>query len=169
MKSEVASFRLDKKLLSTLKNESKKQNLSLNSHVNQILNEHLEWHSTAPKRGQIPTPTSILKNLLKGKSESEIRRIATIFAEGQYQENKLVFYDDADLETTLDGIRIWSKVAGFTFTKKEKTNHIRVGIKHDCGKNFSILVETIIQKMLENLARAEFTITTNAVTFQVEV
>ena len=80
-----------------------------------------------------------------------------------------MFYDDADLETSLDGIRLWSKIAGFTFTKREKSNTIKIAIKHDCGKNFSILVETIIQKIIENLARNESKITANTVTFEIEV
>ena len=65
MTTETSSFRLNKEPFAMLKNEAKKQNLSVNSLVNKIIKRYVEWGVFTPSIQYIPFPTTIIISALK--------------------------------------------------------------------------------------------------------
>jgi predicted HicB family RNase H-like nuclease len=49
--TESITFRMPLRSISQLRDESKKKQLSLNTLVNQIIREHLDWHAYAAQAG----------------------------------------------------------------------------------------------------------------------
>jgi len=53
VKSESATFRIDSKALKSLRHEAGQKDISTKTLVNQIIKDHLNWHSNAAKAGFI--------------------------------------------------------------------------------------------------------------------
>jgi len=65
MTTETSSFRLNKEPFAMLKNEAKKQNLSVNSLINKIIKRYVEWGIFTTSIQYIPFPTTIIISALK--------------------------------------------------------------------------------------------------------
>ena len=50
-KSESVTFRIDSKALKNLRREADQKEISTNTLINQIIKDHLNWHSNAAKAG----------------------------------------------------------------------------------------------------------------------
>ena len=70
------SFRIDPETLHKLNSESEKAEVSLNSLVNQILKQHVEWHSKAADAGIGTIFKPMLKHLMTQLNEDEIKNLA---------------------------------------------------------------------------------------------
>jgi len=65
------TFRISNKSFSGLKSEAERNHVILNTLVNQVLQQHLDWHAHAVKAGQVPIAKGLitsLMNRLKRKS-----------------------------------------------------------------------------------------------------
>lgn len=60
--------------------ESKKKQISLNTLVNQIIREHLDWHTFAAPAGLFHIPKSTMSMVLSKLTEEEISELAIIIA-----------------------------------------------------------------------------------------
>ena len=76
VKTEVGTFRLNKKTLESLKKEADSESLSLNALVNKILETHINWHSSAAKLGIIPISSEVVGHLFKNMSDDDIKKLA---------------------------------------------------------------------------------------------
>ena len=170
MKSEVASFRLDKGFLSSLKKEAQKENLSLNSLVNKILDEHVNWHSFAPKIGIVPVGTEILKQLFKNMDDEKLRKMAKEHSTVIHEDLILIKHDDS-VESFLELATDFLNVCGFPYSMKEKNDTIQLTFRHTLGKKYSTYVEELVRNELQLITKkkAEVSSTNNTVSLEVDL
>ena len=57
-------FRIGNKTFSGLKSEAERNQVSLNTLVNQVLQQHLDWHAHAVKAGQVPIPKGLITSFM---------------------------------------------------------------------------------------------------------
>ena len=58
-KSESVTFRIDSKVLKNLRHEAEQKDVMTNTLVNQIIKDHLNWHSNGAKVGFISAQKTI--------------------------------------------------------------------------------------------------------------
>ena len=88
--TKTASFRIDGSLLDALQTDADAKQISLNTLVNQILREHIEWYANAPKVGYLIVRKSLMSAMLEKFNEDQIRHLAKVTAK-QSREINLLF------------------------------------------------------------------------------
>jgi len=78
--TEGITFRIPSSSINLLREESKKKQISLNTLINQIIREHLDWHTFAAPAGLFYIPRSTMSVVLSKLTEEEISELAIIIA-----------------------------------------------------------------------------------------
>lgn len=76
-KTATMTFRLDENVLRILRSESKHNQITLNSLVNQLLKRYVEWDMFEPKVGMIPIAKPIVIQLFSKMTKEDISNMAT--------------------------------------------------------------------------------------------
>ncbi|MCH8859697.1 MAG: hypothetical protein IH843_00865, partial [Thaumarchaeota archaeon] len=79
------SFRIDPDILRKLNAEARRSEKSLNSILNQICRQHIEWHSAAVDAGMSTIFRPMLKHLLDALDEVSIKNLAKKIAKEEGQ------------------------------------------------------------------------------------
>ena len=78
--TEDITFRAPSRSINQLREESKKKQVSLNTLVNQIIKDHLDWHTYAAQAKLFHVPRSTMSGILSKLTEEEISELAIIIA-----------------------------------------------------------------------------------------
>ena len=169
VKTEVGTFRLNKKTLESLKKEADSESLSLNALVNKILETHINWHSSAAKLGIIPISSEVVGHLFKNMSDDDIKKLAKKQAP-LITEDLLLLKQEDTLETFIDLAKDYFTVCGFPISIREKNDTIKITVRHGIGKKYSIYIEEIIRTKIElyKIGKSDVQSTGNTITFSVE-
>jgi hypothetical protein len=72
--TEGITFRIPPSSINQLHEESKKKQVSLNTLVNQILKDHLDWHRYAAQARMFHVPRSAFSRLVDNFSEEDLSK-----------------------------------------------------------------------------------------------
>ncbi len=103
--TESVSLRLDKSTWNKLKVVAKKQQLSPNALVSQILDSHLDWELTAADAGWAVMPKPFLIELFKVIESDKIEKIVTKLSSRMAKDIALYMRGKHDLPSWLSVIR----------------------------------------------------------------
>ncbi len=167
MKTETSSFRLNKEIFTRFKKEAKKQGLTVNSLINKIMREYIEWSSMAPAIQLIPYPAPIIIELLKNQTEEKIRKLARNQVNEHFEENMLLLKNEVSVDAFLEMIENWCEASGFPYSTREKNGSRNFTVRHNHGVKFSILLDEAVKTQIEILTKqkAEVKQTANSVSF----
>lgn len=169
MTTETSSFRLNKEPFAMLKNEAKKQNLSVNSLVNKIIKRYVEWGVFTPSIQYIPFPTTIIIATLKLLSEKQIRDIGREHAKKHAIENLLLLKNEVSVDAYLEVVKIFCEIAEFAYSLNEKNDSRAFMARHNQGAKFSILFSQIVISDFEELFGKKIDVkeTANSISFSI--
>jgi hypothetical protein len=169
MKTETISFRFDKESLTALKQEAKKQHVSVNSLVNKIIKRYVEWDIFTPAIQFIPFPTSMIISMLNQLSEQKIRNIGIEHSKKHSIENLLLVKNEINVDSYLEMLKTFCEMAEFTYSMREKNNLRSFTARHNQGIKFSILFSAVINADFEELFESKVDVkeTTNSVSFSI--
>jgi hypothetical protein len=140
-KSDSITFRFDNDVIKNLRHEAQQKDISTNSLVNQIVKEHLNWHSNAPKAGFIAVKRSLIIDVMNHLSEQEIVSIAEHVAKTTHKDS-ILFLEKEYTMKSADFLESWIKVSGYTYRHEELNDgqhrHMYL-IQHDMGIKWSYL------------------------------
>jgi len=167
VKTETSSFRLEKEPFFAFKREAKKQGITVNSLINKIMKQYVEWGALAPAIELIPYPTQIINKLLSNHTDEEIREIGHNHAKKHSAENMLLLKNEESVDALLAIAQHWAEASGFPFSIREKNGTTNFTVRHNQGDKFSVLLSEIIKTDIEELTqkRAEIKQTVNSVSF----
>ena len=108
-------FRISNKSFSGLKSEAERKHVSLNTLVNQVLQQHLDWHAHAVKVGQAPIAKDLITLLINRLNEEEVTKLAK---ESLRCPKETVLLTKAEYSTpkVLEVFESWIRAAGFPYT-----------------------------------------------------
>ena len=151
-KSEIKSFRLEKKLLDDLTKNAETEKISLNSLVTQIFFNHINWYANAPKAGLVPLPKSLLIKILEKLPDEEIKKIADYMAEIEVKSIIMMIAHEHTAQSFLEVVENWAKISNFPYSHVEKSDgeHQYI-IQHDMGKKWAVYYERVFEKIFEKL------------------
>jgi hypothetical protein len=174
-KSESVTFRIDSKTLKNLRNEAQQKDISTNTLLNQIIKEHLNWHSNAANAGFIAVRRPFVIGVINYLSEQEIISLAEYVAKTTNKDSILLLKEEYTLKSALDFIEMWIKISGYPYRHEETNNgqnrHLYV-IQHDMGMKWSLylanLFHFLFDELGENKRRIEFDKTENTLAFKID-
>jgi hypothetical protein len=174
-KSETVTFRIDSKALKNLRREADQKDISTNTLVNQIIKDHLNWHSNAAKAGFIPVRTPFVSKVIKHLPEQEIISLAEYVAKTANKDSILLMKKEYTIKSALDFLESWIKISGYPYryeeTNNDQTKHSYI-IQHDMGMKASIYLAALFQflfdELRQNKKRMEFDKTEHTLAFTID-
>ncbi|MDQ5868114.1 MAG: hypothetical protein M3530_00130, partial [Thermoproteota archaeon] len=88
--SEGVTFRLPSNTVGELREESNKKQVSLNTLVNQILKEHLDWHRYAGQARLFHFPRSAMSRIIDKLTQEELSEVAAPIAKKDFVDLALL-------------------------------------------------------------------------------
>lgn len=174
-KSESITFRFSNEVLKNLRHEARQKEITTNALVNQIVKEHLKWHSNAPKAGFIAVRRSFVVEVMNHLSEQEIISIAEHVAKTTQKDSILFMEKEYTMKSALDFLENWIKVSGYTYRHEEVDDGQHRDmylIQHDMGIKWSVYLANLYQflfdELKKNKSRIEFVKTENTLAFSVD-
>lgn len=165
--TEGITFRIPSSSINQLREESKKKQVSLNTLVNQIIKDHIDWHANAAIAGFFYVPRPTFSRLVDHLTDREISELAIITGKRD-MDIGLLSGGEFTLSSFLNILQSYSRISSFAY-KHEVANEVHnFIIQHDMGRNYSFFVKEIFQYILQEIfkIKLDFTITDNTVRFK---
>lgn len=155
-------------MLQKLKCKAKEEQISLNALVHQILTNYAEWDISAVSAGWMVMPKLVVRGMVEKLSDSDIEKISRETAEFA-KDVRFLMTDSVDLEGFLSVAKKRSKRSGFAYNESRNDNSIRVTIKHDLGRKWSLFTKKFYESILDDLEReATIEITSNTLVINIK-
>ena len=165
--TKTASFRLEDSLLDALLTESDSKQISLNTLVNQVLREYIDWYANAPKVGYMIVRKSLISAMLERFNEDQIRQLARLTSK-QSREINLLFASHYNIDTALKIIEYKMRMSGYPYRKETHGNEHTYVIEHAMGPKWSLyLAELFAAEFQEVKHEATFEKLDNLLAFKV--
>lgn len=167
--TESVSLRLDKSTWNKLKIVSKKQKISPNSLVSQILDSYLEWELTAAAAGWVVMPKPFLVELFKVVEREKIEKTITKLSSRMAKDISLYMKGKHDLNSWLSLIRARCVRSEFDLTEYEDERKHELIMQHNMGENWSIYFKVYFENIFHDLGtKAKFDYTDNTLVIQID-
>jgi hypothetical protein len=164
--TEGVTFRIPSNILSELRQESDKKQVSLNILVNQIFKDHLDWHRYASQGRSIDYPRSVMSRIFDKLTQEELSEIAVDIAKKNFVDLALL-RGEVTLSFYLDTIQNWLRISALPYKHEVNDNVHNFIIEHRMGKNFSFFLKEYNSNILDSLEiKSVFNITDNIVAFK---
>jgi len=157
-----------------LRHEAEQKDVSTNTLVNQIIKDHLNWHSNAAKAGFVAVRRPFVTRIINNLSEQEIISLAEYVAKSANKDAILLIEREYTIKSALDFIEYWIKISGYPYRHEETNNgenrHAYI-IQHDMEKKWSLYLASLYQFLFEGLGvnkKIEFDKTENTLTFMID-
>jgi hypothetical protein len=165
--TEGITFRIPSNSINQLREESKKKRMSLTTLVNQILQDHLDWHTYSAQAKMFHVPRGTFIRMVDKFTEEELSKFAIDIAKKDFLDIGLLLRGEFTLASFLNILENWSRMSSIPY-KYEINNDVHNFIlQHDMGRNFSFLIKELYRYILEDMLKikSDFTITDNTVMF----
>jgi uncharacterized FlaG/YvyC family protein len=168
--SESVTFRFDSRILERLKSEAGEKQISLNTLVNQIAAQHLDWHTHASKAGFVTVRKAKIEKMLEEIPEEKIVKIAEYVAKTESRDFIMMLRNEYSITSGLDVIETWMKIAGYSYRHETDGSVHSYVIHHDMGKKWSLYLREQYRFLFEDfgLQRVDFTISESTLSFRVD-
>jgi predicted DNA-binding ribbon-helix-helix protein len=175
-KTESITFRLERDILDTLRQEAKRKDVSLNILVGQIAKQHTNWHSMAAHAGFISVRKPLMIKLLEGQNEEQIKSLARQIAFCSNKDFLLMLRRKYNIYSALDMIETWISISGYSYNHNlEDLNYSnRVHsfiVQHHMGRKWSLYLSELYKSFFEEFGvrNAQFDITDSTLAFEIVV
>ena len=168
--TESVTLRFHKHVLDRLRKDAQDKQISLNTLLNQIAIQHLDWHAHAAKAGFITVRKNNIMKMLEKISEREIIEIAERTAR-ESKEFVMMLRNEYSLISALDVIETWIEIAGYSYRHEVRGSEHFFIVQHDMGIKWSLFIREIYRFVFEDfgLARVDFDSSENALSFKVNI
>jgi hypothetical protein len=163
--TEGITFRVPSSSIRQLREESKKKQVSLNTLVNQILKDHLDWHTFAAQARMFYVTRCTFSGIVDDLTEEELSKHAVTCAKQDFVDLGLLLRGEFSIPSFLNILENWSRISFIPY-KHEKNNDVHnLIIQHDMGGNYSFFIKEMFRYILEETfeRKSDFTITDNTV------
>jgi hypothetical protein len=169
--TESVTLRFHKYILDRLRKDAQDKQVSLNTLLNQIAIQHLDWHAHAAKAGFITVRKGSIMKMLEKISEREIIEIAESTARKESKEFVMMLRNEYNLISALDVIETWIEITGYSYRHEVRGSEHFFIVQHDMGIKWSLFIREIYRFVFEDfgLARVDFDSSENALSFKINM
>jgi hypothetical protein len=145
------TFRVEKKIMASLRTEAARRGVSLNMLVNQVFKNFMDWHVFETKIGMVPMPKSIILELFRNLSKEEIIDLATRIGKNEIYDIALFMKSKVDVDSFIEWICIRMRNSSMHITHRVNVNSHVYTIKHDLSLNWSLYHKVTLELIFENI------------------
>jgi hypothetical protein len=145
------TFRIDESILNVLKEESERKDISLNTLVNHVLKQYVDWDMYAAKAGMIPIAKPVVSALFDKMTPQEIIELASKVGQSAIHDIALFMKSRMDLPSFLSWFEMRMKNSSIELSHKAENSIHTYVIKHDLGYNWSLYHKTLLQLMFNQI------------------
>lgn len=165
---KISSFRINSKNLEKLKTQAKKNGVSLNTLVNEIFIDYLQWDMTATKAGWVVVLSEVLKGLMNELDDKILYNIAIRTADST-KDVRLMMTGNDTVDGFLSILRNRLRKSGIDYTESSEKKMLKFIIHHNMGKKWSYFYKIQHERMLQNLGQsAELKFTDNSLIIHIK-
>lgn len=163
--TEGVTFRLPSDNLEQLCKEAETRQISVNTLVNQIVNEHLDWHLYAAQAKLYYVPKPFISRILEKFTEQQLSELAEASAKKDFVDIGLLLRGEFTMSSFLSILENWSRISDIPYRAEEIENTQKIIIEHNMGSKYSYLFKEIYRLLLENSfkTKADFDTTDNTI------
>ncbi len=165
-KTSTMTFRIDENVLNILRSESERNQVTLNSLVNQLLKRYVEWDMYEPKVGLIPIAKPIVVELFSKMSKEDISNMAKKIGKDVVHDIALFMKNKMDLDSFLSWFetRMTSSLTETNHTIQDGY-HVYV-LKHELGENWSLYHKIVIELLFNEIFNKTVNVTVSNTTIR---
>lgn len=163
--TEGVTFRLPSDNLEQLCKEAETRQISVNTLVNQIINEHLDWHLYAAQAKLYYVPRPFISRVLEKFNEQQLADLAEASAKKDFVDIGLLLRGEFTISSFLSILENWSRISDIPYRTEENETTRKIIIEHNMGSKYSYLFKEIYRRLLENAfeTKTQFDITDNTI------
>jgi len=163
--TEGVTFRLPSDNLEQLCKEAETRQISVNTLVNQIINEHLDWHLYAAQAKLYYVPKPFISRVLEKFNEQQLADLAEASAKKDFVDIGLLLRGEFTISSFLSILENWSRISDIPYRTEENDTTQKIIIEHNMGPKYSYLFKEIYRRLLENSfeTKTKFDITDNTI------
>ena len=147
--TNCVTFRIPIQNLAELHKESEAKQVTFNTLVNQIIKEHLEWHTLASQAKLYYMPKSFLMRIIEQLAEEELDELARDTAKNDIVDVSLFLRGSFTLASLSNITETWLRISRIPHRFETHEDHDRIIIEHDMGIKYSYLIRQIARYVLE--------------------
>jgi hypothetical protein len=163
--TEGVTFRLPSDNLEQLCKEAETRQISVNTLVNQIINEHLDWHLYAAQAKLYYVPKPFISRVLEKFNEQQLADLAEASAKKDFVDIGLLLRGEFTISSFLSILENWSRISDIPYRTEDNETTRKIIIEHNMGSKYSYLFKEIYRRLLENSfeTKTQFDITDNTI------
>jgi hypothetical protein len=163
--TEGVTFRLPSDNLEQLCKEADTRQISVNTLVNQIINEHLDWHLYAAQAKLYYVPKPFISRVLEKFTEQQLVGLAEASAKKDFVDIGLLLRGEFTISSFLSILENWSRISDIPYRTEESETTKKIIIEHNMGSKYSYLFKEIYRRLLENSfeTKTQFDTTDNTI------
>jgi hypothetical protein len=163
--TEGVTFRLPSDNLEQLCKEAETRQISVNTLVNQVINEHLDWHLYAAQAKLYYVPKPFISRVLEKFNEQQLADLAEASAKKDFVDIGLLLRGEFTISSFLSILENWSRISDIPYRTEENETTRKIIIEHNMGSKYSYLFKEIYRRLLENSfeTKTQFDITDNTI------
>jgi len=150
-KTDNVSIRIDSKLSSKLHEKCEEQKISLNTLINHILEQQVNWNDLTYEMGWVTVFRSTFRKLLDSASKDTIQKIALSTGNTELKNSLNYFYGHVSLDSILDLFKKRFQSMNIQFRLLSSDSKTKIIIQHDLGNNWSYLIVTQMNTILNDV------------------
>jgi hypothetical protein len=157
---ERVTFTIPSENISQLRNESEIKKVSLNTRINQIIKEHLDWHADAPEIKMHYVPKPFITKIVDQLSEPQLSEIARA-AVCDLEDMSFLLRGEFSISSFLNIVENWWKVTRTPNRCDQNEHEYKILVKPDMGYKYSYLIKEVYRYIIEDrfLRKLEYYIT----------
>jgi hypothetical protein len=163
--TEGVTFRLPSENMEQLCKEAETRQISVNTLVNQIINEHLDWHLYAAQAKLYYVPKPLISRILENFTEQQLADLAETSAKKDFVDIGLLLRGEFTISSFLNILENWSRISDIPYRAEEDECNQKIIIEHNMGSKYSYLFKEIYRRLLENAfeTKTQFDTTDNTI------
>ena len=139
--------------------DSTSNNVSLNTKVDQIIKDHLDWHAYAPDAKMVYMPKPWISRIVNQLTEEHISEIASDVSK-EFKDTCLMLRGEFTILSFLDVVATWLRINETPNRQVQNPDDFLLLLKHDMGYNFSLLMKEVFRSVIEDFFHMEIESTT---------
>lgn len=147
----TVTFRLNENTITTLRAESERRHMSLNTMINQILQDFTAWYMFEPKIGMVSLFKPVVAELFKKLTEQQLIEVAATVGKEATTDATLFMKRKVDLDSFLSWLEVRMRTSSIEISHNSKESNHTYVFKHDLGKNFSLFQKIMLELIFEEV------------------
>ena len=167
-KTATASFRLDESALEALQDDAKKQNVSVNTLLNQLVLTYAKYDRPMKRFQMIKLPASTFRYLLQGAKNETTIEAGTSAGNDVPKTYIVAKWGEVTVEACLDYLRTMSTYSKlFDYSEIIHDGKVNVTLSHNFGAKGSLFLQYYVEAIFAPLGKLpKFSPDENAVAFE---